>query len=120
MTMPPRRPGAAASWAAGDDRLRLLLDGLRDHAVVMLGAQGMVLTWNAGAVRIFGHLGEEIIGQQFACFYPPAVVGAGTPQAQLREALEAGRFEEEAWRVRKDGTRFWAAVGIAPLRDRTG
>jgi PAS domain S-box-containing protein len=118
--MSTRRQGATASWAAGDDRLRLLLDGMRDHAVAMIGPQGMVLTWNSGAVRIFGHLAEEIIGQQIGSFYPPAAVGAGTPQAHLREALEAGRFQEEGWRVRKDGTRFWANVGITPLRDRSG
>jgi two-component system sensor kinase FixL len=120
MTMPTRRQGATTSWTAGDDRLRLLLDGMRDLAVVMIGPQGMVLTWNSGAARIFGHLPEEIIGQQMSSFYPPAAVGAGAPQAHLGHALEQGRFEEEAWRVRNDGSRFWASVGITPLHDRSG
>jgi two-component system sensor kinase FixL len=120
MSMPARRQGAAASWTAGDDRLRLLLDGMRDLAVVMVGPQGMVLTWNSGAARIFGHLAEEIIGQPVARFYPPADAGSGRPRAHLEEALECGRHEAEAWRVRKDGTRFWASVTITPLRDRTG
>jgi two-component system sensor kinase FixL len=120
MTMPTRRQGATASWTAGDDRLRLLLDGMRDLAVVMLGPQGMVLTWNSGAARIFGHLPEEIIGQQVSSFYPPAATGAGMPQKHLDHALRDGRFEEEAWRVRKDGTRFWASVGITTLHDRSG
>jgi two-component system sensor kinase FixL len=120
MTMPTRRQGATASWTAGDDRLRLLLDGMGDLAVVMLGPQGMVLTWNSGAARIFGHLPEEIIGQPVSTFYPPAAAGAGRPQAQLDEALESGRVEEEGWRVRKDGSRFWASVAITPLHDRSG
>jgi PAS domain S-box-containing protein len=93
---------------------------MRDLAVVMLGPQGMVLTWNSGAARIFGHLPEEIIGQQVSRFYPPAAAGAGRPQAHLEEALDRGRFEEEAWRVRKDGSRFWASVAVTPLRDRSG
>jgi two-component system sensor kinase FixL len=118
--MSTRRPGASASWTAGDDRLRLLLDGMRDQAVAMIGPQGMVLTWNTGAARIFGHAAEEIIGQQVATCYPPAAAGAGTPQAHLRAALESGRFAEEGWRVRKDGTRFWASVEVTPLRDRSG
>src|SRR5690349_12696826 len=100
MTIPPRRQGAAASWTAGNERLRLILEGMRDLAVVMLGPQGMVLTWTSGADRIFGHLAEEIIGQQVASFYPPAAAGAGLPQQHLDHALERGRFEEEAWRVR--------------------
>ena len=118
--MPTRRQGATASWAAGDDRLRLLLDGMRDLAVAMLGPQGMVLTWNSGAARIFGHLPEEIIGQQLSSFYPPAATGAGMPQKHLDRALDGGRFEEESWRVRQDGTRFWASVGITTLHDRSG
>jgi PAS domain S-box-containing protein len=120
MSMPTRRQGGTASWTAGDDRLRLLLDGMSDLAVVMVGPQGMVLTWNSGAARIFGHLAEEIIGQPVARFYPPADVGSGHPRAHLERALETGRYETEAWRVRKDGTRFWASVVITPLRDRTG
>jgi two-component system sensor kinase FixL len=120
MTMPARRQGTPAAWTAGDDRLRLLLDGMRDLAVVMVGPQGMVLTWNSGAARIFGYPAEEIIGQPVARFYPPVDVGSGHPRAHLELALETGRYEAEAWRVRKDGTRFWASVAITPLRDRTG
>lgn len=86
----------------------------------MIGPQGMVLTWNEGAARIKGYAAQEIIGQQVAVFYPPEAVAAGLPHRELEAAVANGRYEDEGWRVRKDGSRFWANVVITPMRDREG
>jgi PAS domain S-box-containing protein len=118
--MPTRRRGGAPAWLAGEDRLRLLLDGMADDAVAMLGPQGMLLTWSAGAARIFGHEAEEIIGQHFSMLYPDDARRRAQPQAQLDAAAASGRFEDEGWRIRKSGARFWTSVVITPLRDRSG
>src|SRR6266404_2888941 len=103
-----------------DEKLRLLVGGVRDYAILMLDPEGRVTTWSEGAERIKGYRAEEIIGQHFSKFYTPEAAALGKPALELKKAAEQGRFEEEGWRVRKDGSRFWASVVVTPLRDRTG
>ena len=97
-----------------------LVAGVRDYAIFLLDHEGHILTWNAGAERIKGYRAEEIVGQHFSRFYPKEVVASGWPAHELREATAAGRFEDEGWRIRKDGSRFWASVVITALRHRSG
>ena len=103
-----------------DEKFRLLLHGVKDYAILMLDPQGLITTWNEGAERIKGYRAEEIIGQHFSKFYPSEALAEGKPALELKIAAEEGRTEEEGWRVRKDGTKFWADVVITALRDRTG
>jgi PAS domain S-box-containing protein len=103
-----------------DDSYHLLVEAVRDYGIFMLDPQGRVLTWNAGARLINGYGAEEIIGQHFSKFYPPEVAARRHPEEELGIAAREGRFEEEGWRVRKDGTRFWASVVITALRDPAG
>ena len=103
-----------------EERFRLLVEGVTDYAIFMLDPQGQVLTWNAGATRIKGYQPNEIIGQHFSKFYPPEALQRHLPEHELQVAAAEGRFEDEGWRVRKDGTRFWANVIITALRDDTG
>jgi PAS domain S-box-containing protein len=103
-----------------DEKLRLLVGGVRDYAILMLDPEGRVTTWSEGAERIKGYRAEEIIGQHFSKFYTPEAAAQGKPALELQGAAEQGRFEEEGWRVRKDGSRFWASVVVTSLRDRTG
>ena len=100
--------------------LRLLINAVIDYAIYMIDLDGRILTWNAGAVRLKGYSAEEIVGQSFARFYTPEDLQAELPQKALRTAREKGRFEAEGWRVRKDGTRFWASVVIDAVRDTEG
>jgi PAS domain S-box-containing protein len=93
---------------------------VKDYAILMLDAAGHVTSWNEGAERIKGYRAEEIVGRHFSIFYTPEAVDAGHPQAELDEAKSEGRYEEEGWRVRKDGSRFWASVVITALRDQEG
>ena len=86
----------------------------------MLDPNGYVMTWNVGAERIKGFLAQEIIGQHFSRFYPQDAVQGGWPEHELQVAAEQGRFEDEGWRVRKDGSQFWANVVITALRDEEG
>ena len=98
------------------EEARALLNSIEDYAIFMLGADGTVLTWNAGARRFKGYEEHEIVGKSFELFYPQADREAGKPQRLLREAREHGRVEDEGWRIRKDGTRFWADVVITAIR----
>ncbi|MFI6738286.1 PAS domain S-box protein [Nonomuraea sp. NPDC050451] len=100
--------------------MELLVQSIRDYAIFMLDPRGRIVSWNAGAQRIKGYTAEEIIGTHFSVFYPPEDVAAGKPFAGLESAAADGRWEEEGWRVRKDGTRFWASVVITALRDGRG
>jgi PAS domain S-box-containing protein len=100
--------------------LRLLIQGAGDYAIFMLDPQGRVATWNAAAERIIGYRAEEIVGEHCSRFHPQEAIERGWPAAELRRAAAAGRFEDEGWRLRKDGTHFWANVVIAPLRDPEG
>ena len=103
-----------------DARLRVLVEGIRDYAIFMLDPQGRVLTWNAGAELLKGYRADEIIGASFERFYLPADIQRGWPQEELRRAAADGRVEDEGWRLRKDGSRFWASVVITALRDPAG
>ncbi len=103
-----------------EERFRLLVEGVKDYAIFMLDPDGRVATWNAGAERIKGWKAEEIIGQHFSTFYPPEALERGWPEHELKVAAQVGRFEDEGWRLRKDGSRFWANVVITALRDRGG
>jgi PAS domain S-box-containing protein len=104
----------------GEDRFRLLVEAVRDYAIFMLDPEGRILTWNAGAERIKGYRAEEAIGKHFSIFYPPEDIQAGKTEKELEIARQEGRFEEEGWRVRKDGSLFWADVVITALRDEAG
>ena len=102
------------------DRLRLLIDAVVDYAIYLLDLDGRVVTWNPGGVRLKGYSAEEIIGQPFSRFYTLEDQEAGVPEKALRIARETGRFHAEGWRVRKDGTKFWASVVIHAVHDRAG
>ena len=101
-------------------RLQLFVDAVTDYAIFMLDPQGYVTSWNSGAQRIKGYTTQEIVGQHFSRFYSEADRAAGEPARALRTALESGRYEAEGWRIRKDGTPFWANVVIDPVRDPQG
>ena len=105
---------------ASEERFHLMVKHVEDYAIFMLDAEGRVATWNAGAERIKGYRADEIIGRHFACFYTPDDVRAGKPERLLQEAVSRGRCEDEAWRVRKDGSAFWANAVITALRDPHG
>lgn len=103
-----------------EERFRLLVEAVQDYAIFMLDPDGYIISWNAGAQRLKGYLGAEIIGRHFACFYPPEDVKNGKPEAGLKVAVRDGRFEDEGWRIRKDGSRFWASVILTAVRDDHG
>ncbi|PWF43644.1 PAS domain-containing protein, partial [Massilia glaciei] len=106
--------------AVDDNRFRLFVDSVTDYAIYMLSPQGIVSSWNAGAQRFKGYSGEEIIGRHFSRFYTPADQGRHLPERALSIARTEGRFEDEGWRVRKDGSLFWASVVIDPIREPDG
>ena len=114
------RRAAERSLTLSEERLRLMVENVVDYAIFMLDPTGHVATWNAGARRLKGYASGEIIGSHFSRFYPQADIEAGKPDAELREAVAVGRVEDEGWRVRKDGSRFWANVVITALRDDDG
>ena len=103
-----------------DDRFRLLVESVQDYAIFMLDTAGHVQSWNLGAQRLKGYEAAEIIGRSFEVFYPREVVDRGWPREELERATALGRFEDEGWRVRKDGSTFWASVVITALRDGQG
>ncbi|HET6246585.1 MAG TPA: CHASE3 domain-containing protein [Tepidisphaeraceae bacterium] len=103
-----------------EQRYRLLIESVQDYAVLMLDPGGQVVSWNAGAQRIKGYRAEEIVGRHFSQFYRKQDVERGKPENDLRVALEKGRCEEEGWRVRKDGSMFWASVILSSIRDESG
>ncbi|GAB3764770.1 PAS domain-containing sensor histidine kinase [Ramlibacter monticola] len=100
--------------------MRLFISRITDYAIYMLAPDGTVASWNAGAERFKGYAADEIIGQHFSRFYTARDRAAGIPEKALRLARETGKFEAEGWRVRKDGTEFWASVVIDPIRDESG
>jgi PAS domain S-box-containing protein len=102
-----------------DHYLRLLIEGVQDYAIFMLDTQGFIASWNSGAERIKGYQAEEVIGTHFSRFHPPESEEPDKPAREMRIAAEDGRYEEEGWRIRKDGSAFWASVILTPLRDST-
>jgi PAS domain S-box-containing protein len=109
-----------ATLLGSEDSFRLLVESAKDYAIVMLDPTGHVASWNAGAERFKGYRAEEIIGKHFSCFYPPEAIERGLPDQELKTAAKEGRFEDEGWRVRKDGKQFWANVIVSALRDKDG
>ncbi len=107
----------AEGWT---DLHRTLVEGVRDYAIFALDRKGYIVSWNPGAARFKGWTAEEIIGSHFSVFYPPEDVAAGKPERELQEASRKGSVEDEGWRVRKDGSLFWANVVITALRDEEG
>lgn len=99
---------------------RLLVESIRDYAIFVLDPEGKVLTWSPGAQAMKGYTRDEIVGKHFSKFYPDEAVRSGWPQRELAIAEKEGRFADEGWRVRKDGTTFWASVIISPLRGADG
>jgi PAS domain S-box-containing protein len=103
-----------------DEMFRLLVENVRDYAIFLLDPHGIVTTWNTGAAHIKGYSKDEIIGRHFSIFYTPDAIARRWPDHELKLAVEQGRFEDEGWRLRKDGTTFWANVVITPIRDAEG
>jgi len=103
-----------------EEGFRLMVESVTDCAIVMLDSEGRVVSWNTGAQRIKGYSAEEIVGQHFSRFYPPADIARGVPQRDLDSAATQGRCEVEGWRVRKDGSVFWANVVFTAIRDPAG
>lgn len=112
--------GNEGSALVGEDRYKLLVDAITDYAIYMLDRQGNIVSWNAGASRFKGYEAKEVLGTHFSRFYRSKDRDRGLPSLALKHAAEEGRFEGEGWRVRKDGSEFWAHVIIDPIRDKTG
>ena len=108
------------SLRESEERYRMLLDGIRDYAIFMMDPRGRILSWNAGAELIKGYRADEIIGQNYSCFFPPDDIKRGRPQEILRLTSAAGRHEEQGMRMRKDGSRFLASLTWTALHDQAG
>ena len=115
-----RAVAAEEALRLSDERFRMLVGGVRDYAIFMLDPEGFIVSWNLGAQLLKGYAVSEIIGKHFSIFYPPEDLAAGKPAHELEVATHEGRYEEEGWRLRKDGTRFWANVLITALFDAEG
>jgi PAS domain S-box-containing protein len=113
-------PQSARAGLLDEPTLRIFVDSVRDYALFMLDPGGRIISWNAGAEAIKGYTAQEIVGSHFTRFYPPEALARGLPAHELEVAAATGRFEDEGWRVRKDGTQFWANVVITALRDGAG
>ncbi len=109
------RKVAEKALRESEERFRLLVQGTRDYAIFMHDPEGRITVWNEGAARILGYRADEILGERYHRFYLPEEVAAGKPDLDLRAAVEKGSFEDEGWRVRKDGSRFWAGALITPI-----
>jgi PAS domain S-box-containing protein len=115
-----RRRQEEGALRRSEELFRLLVENIKDYAIFMLDPDGRVMSWNAGAQQLKGYAAEEIIGKHFSTFYPPDAVARSWPQTELRHAQAYGRFEDEGWRVRKDGSTFWANVIITSVHDSQG
>jgi PAS domain S-box-containing protein len=111
---------AELALRSSEERSRLFIDAVQDYAIFMLDPEGHVITWNTGAERIKGYKASEIVGQHFSRFYPEEDIRNGKPAWELEVVAREGRFEDEGWRVRKDGSKFWASVIITAVRDSAG
>jgi PAS domain S-box-containing protein len=118
--LPPAPSGRPHAREMAEERFRLLVESVSDYAIFMLDLHGHVASWNAGAERIKGYRAEEIIGRHFSIFYPEEDVAAGKTDHELEVAARVGRFEEEGWRIRKDGSRMWANVTITAMHEADG
>lgn len=116
----PSRSRVVEQLFHSEERFRLLVESVQDYALYMLDPAGRVASWNQGAERMKGYRSNEIVGRHFSQFYTREDTGSGKPDAALEAARTVGRFEDEGWRVRKDGSRFWAGVVITAIRDETG
>ncbi|WP_142846872.1 PAS domain S-box protein [Telmatospirillum sp. J64-1] len=105
---------------SSEERFRLLVEGVTDYAITVLDTQGHITSWNVGAERLYGWQAGDILGRHFSCFYPEDAMKAGEPARTLSIVQQFGRFEEEGFRLRKDGNCFWAHVALSPLRDESG
>jgi PAS domain S-box-containing protein len=114
------RRNAELRLRESEERFRLLIENSIDYAIFMLNPEGYIASWNPGAQRSKGYTADEIIGRHFSVFYTPEAVASDWPGYELKEATRVGRFEDEGWRVRKDGSRFWANVVITALRGADG
>lgn len=103
-----------------DEQLRLLIETVREYAIFQLDPQGRIMSWNTGAERLKGYTASEVLGKSFKLFYDASAIQAGKPEANLARAAREGECEDEGWRLRKDGSRFWASVVITALRDSEG
>ena len=112
--------GAQLCGVGEENRFEMLVTSIRDYAIYMLNPEGVINSWNAGAERFKGYSAQEIIGQHFSVFYTDEDRRSGKPARALQTAREQGKFEDEGWRVRRDGTRFWASVVVDPIRDSSG
>jgi len=112
--------GAGLYGVSEDKRFEMLVTSIRDYAIYMLNPDGVINSWNAGAERFKGYAAHEIIGQHFSVFYTEEDRRSGKPARALQTSREQGKFEDEGWRVRRDGTRFWASVVVDPIRDPSG
>ena len=124
--MPSDNPGVRSGHPRLDhlfsptDELAILVDAIQDYGLMVLSPKGEIRSWNRGATRVFGYSADEVIGTNFALFYPPDDVAKGKPATELEVAERDGRIEDEGWRIRKDGARFWVNTIITALRDESG
>ena len=114
------RKHAQEQLRQSEEHDRTMIEKVLEYAIFMLDGEGRVVTWNGGAERIKGYRSEEIIGKHFSCFYPAEEIKGGRPEQILKTALAEGHCEDEGWRVRKDGSRFWASVALTAVRDGGG
>src|SRR6202011_2124770 len=122
MTNPPTTTTRRADkhHLVSNEEFALLVDAVEDYAIFLVSPAGEIRSWNRGAARIMGYHGAEVIGREFSLFYPPEDLASRKPQRELEDAIRDGKVEDEGWRVRKDGTRFWANTVITLLRDESG
>ena len=112
--------GGRSGKGISDEQYRLIVQSIKDYAIFMLDPEGRIISWNEGARLIKGYTAPEVLGRSFEIFYPAEAVADGFPKRELKDAARIGRFEDEGWRIRKDGSRFWANVVITAIRDLQG
>lgn len=115
-----QRKKAEAALRESEERLRMVIEGVKDYAIFMLDTKGYVASWNSGAQGILGYGASEIVGKNSECFYTSEDIAIGKPQEKLVTAIAAGRYQSEGWRLGKDGSRFWAKIIVTPLWDESG
>jgi PAS domain S-box-containing protein len=111
------RRQAEEALRQSEEKFRLLVESVQDYAIYLLDPQGCVQSWNKGAQRLKGYRPSEVVGEHFSRFYTPEDVAAGKPERDLETTTQEGRLEEEGWRVRKDGSRFWVSTSLCAMRD---